>query len=243
MKAHAIFALTLVVALFGPPAAEADEGCVPVDIAAVDPSSLPGRKAWIWAEDVGMMVRSAKGFASAPTMKQNGPISWYPDYEATIPYGEPAEIVKYEPVYQGWARVTVKLQDGREVVVPGPTIHLYEFWHCTARQLMQERRVPTKDGKYPFNETVQWTHGVWVRLVDKTIPVEKSSRWMDPAEVARIELLYCNKVWGSIQSAPAGQYDLSCQPVTPSGLGGGITLDPKAVETVSPTSMKILLGS
>lgn len=244
MKAHAIFALVLAAVLWGTAAAKADEACNPVDIASVDPSTLPGRKAWIWAENAGMMVKSAKGFASAPTMKQNGPISWYIDENDAIAYGEPAEIVKYEPSPDGlWARTTVKLQDGRQVVVPGPTVHLYEFWHCTARQLLEVRRVPTKDGKYPFNETVQWAHGVWVRLVDKSTPVEKDRRWLDPSDVAKIDLMHCNQVWGSIQSAPAGQYDLSCQAVTPRGWGAGISLDPKAVETVSPTSMKILLGS
>lgn len=244
MKPLAIIVLSLAAVLAGHVPAKADEACNPVDIASVDPSTLPGRKAWIWAENAGMMVKSAKGFASAPTMKQNGPISWYIDENDTIAYGEPAEIVKYEPSPEGlWARTTVKLQDGRQVVVPGPTVHLYEFWHCTARQLLEVRRVPTKDGKYPFNETVQWAHGVWVRLVDKSTPVEKDRRWLDPSDVAKIDLMHCNQVWGSIQSAPAGQYDLSCQAVTPRGWGAGISLDPKAVETVSPTSMKIPLGS
>lgn len=241
-RALSAFAVAAVLTL-GSGNARADERCNPVDIAALDASSLPGRKAWIWAENVGMMVKNAKGFASAPTMKQNGPISWYIDEADFIPYGEPVEIVEYEPVHQGWARATVRMQDGRQVVVPGPVVHLYEFWHCTARQLLEVRRVPTKDGKYPFNEDVRWTHGVWVRLVDKTTPVEKDGRWVDPADVAKIDLMHCNQVWGSIQKAPAGQYDLSCQPITSRGWGSGISLDPKAVEMVSPTSLKILLGS
>lgn len=244
MKTHAIFALILAAALFGPSAARADEACNPVEVASVDPATLLGRKAWIWAENVGMMVKSAKGFASSPTMKQNGPISWYIDENDAVPYGEPAEIIRYEPVPQGWARVTVRLQDGRQVVVPGPTVHLYEFWHCTARQLLEVRRVPTKDGKYPFNEDVQWTQGVWVRLIDKTTPIEKDRLWMKPAEVAKVDLMLCKSVRGPLQKGNEWEFDLAgCNPVTPTGWGTNISLDTKAVETVSPTSMKILLGS
>lgn len=244
MKAHAIFALILAAALFGPSAARADEGCSPVDVASIDPTTLPGRKAWIWAENVGMMVKSAKGFASSPTMKQNGPISWYIDENDTVPYGEPAEIIKYEPVPQGWARVTVRFHDGRQTVVPSPTVHLYEFWHCTARQLLEVRRVPTKDGKYPFNEDVQWTQGVWVRLIDKTTPIEKDRLWMSPADVAKVDLMLCKSVRGPLRKGNEWEFDLAgCNAVTPRGWGSGMSLDPKAVETVSPTSLKILLGS
>jgi hypothetical protein len=245
MKPLAIFVLGLAALLSGHVAAKAEEACSPIDIASVDPSTLPGRKAWIWAESVGMMVKSAKGFASAPTMKQNGPISWFIDENETVPYGEPAEILKYEPSPEGlWARTTVKLQDGRQVVVPGPTVHLYEFWQCTARQLLEVRRVPTKDGRFPFNEDVQWTRGVWVRLIDKTTAVEKDRLWMKPAEVAKVDLMLCKSVRGPLRKVNEWEFDLAgCNPITPTGWGTNISLDPKAVETVSPTSMKILLGS
>jgi hypothetical protein len=80
--------------------------------------------------------------------------------------------------------------------------------------------------------------------VDKSKPVEMWGRWMKPDDVAKIDLMLCRQVWGPRQKPPAGGYDLNaCQAITPKGYTPGFSLDPTAVETVSPTSMKILTGS
>lgn len=245
MKISAVLALSLAMMTGGISAARADEACRPVDTFADDPSTLPGRKGWIWEDIVGRMNKDAKGLGSATTYKQIGPGRWVVDYENLIDYGEPVEIVKFEPVDGGLVgRMTVKRQDGREAVVSAPAVKLYEFWKCSVRQLLEDRRVPEKGNKFGAMEDAKWANSVWVRLVDKTVPVERYGSWMNPADVAKIDLALCKSIAGPHRKPMPNEYDLNaCVPVTRQGWGAGFSVDPKAVELVSPTSMKILLGS
>jgi hypothetical protein len=223
--------------------ARADEGCKPVETLSESPAALVGRKAWIWNDDERQLRSGPKGVGMSITYKQIGPQLWALA-EDLLPYGEPVEIVSFEPERNSTGRMTVRTADGRQAIVPGGSVKLYEFWKCTVQQLLEVRRVPTDDGRYPFVEDKRWARTVWVRLTDKTTPVESFRAWMKPEEVAKIDLLLCRQVWGPRQQPPAGTYDLNgCTALFPSGWGQRISLDPKAVEVVSPTSMRILTGS
>lgn len=226
-------------------AAHAADGCRPIDTFADDPSTLPGRKGWIWEDGAGRMNKDARGLGSATTYKQIGPDRWVIDYDNLVDYGEPVEIVKFEPMDGGHVgRMTVKRQDGREAVVSAPAVKLYEFWKCSVRELLEDRRVPVKGNKFGATEDVKWADSVWVRLIDKTMPVERYGSWMKPADVQKIELALCKSIAGPHRKAPPNEYDLgACVPVSRQGIGSGFSIDPKAVELVSPTSMRILLGS
>lgn len=224
-------------------AARADEGCKPVDALAEEPSSLVGRKGWIWADNEVHLRNGRKGVGMSISYVQTGPSRWDRNEDDLLDYGEPVEIVKLDATQQSSKRMTVKRQDGRVAVVPAGSVKLYEFWKCSVQQLLEVRRVPTKDGKYPFDVDAQWSGTAWVRLVDKSTPVESYGIWMKPEDVAKVDLMLCRQVWGPRQKPPANGYDLNaCQALTPKGYGPGMSLDPKAVEVVSPTSMKILTG-
>lgn len=245
MKFSASAVLGFVLLAIGLSAVHADEPCRPVDTFADDPSSLPGRKGWIWEDVVGRMNKDAKGLGSATTYKQIGPARWVVDYENLVDYGEPVEIVKFEPVDGGsGGRMTVRRQDGREAVVSAPAVKLYEFWKCSVRQLLEDRRVPEKGNRYGAMQDAKWADSVWVRLVDKTVPVERSGSWIKPEDVAKIDLALCKQIVGPYRKPNPGEYDLSvCVPVSRRGWGAGFSVDPRGVELVSPTSMRILLGS
>lgn len=245
MKLPTAIILALVFSAAAGGAAHADEGCRPVDTFADAPSTLPGRKGWIWEDAVGRMYQGAKGLGSAVAWKQIGPDRWVRDEENLVGYGEPVEIVKFVPVEDGSkGRMTVKRQDGREAVVTAGSVKLYEFWKCGVRELLEDRRVLEKGVQFPSMLNVKWVDSVWVRLVDKTVPVERYGSWMKPEDVAKIDLALCKQIVGPYRKSNPGEYDLSvCVPVTRRGWGTGFSVDPKAVELVSPTSMKILLGS
>ncbi len=247
MKPPIAIVLALVLSAAAGGSAHADEGCRPVDTFADDPSTLPGRKGWIWEDIVGRMPNGHKGLGSAATYKQIGPDRWVPDEQQLLDYGEPVEIVRYDalPAGSGYAgRMTVRRQDGREAVVSAEAVKLYEFWRCSVRELLEDRGAPVKGTRSTSGQSAKWADSVWVRLVDKTVPVERYRAWMTPAEVAKIDLALCKQVAGPHRKPLPGEYDLSvCMPVSRQGWGAGFSVDPKAVELVSPTSMKILLGS
>jgi hypothetical protein len=244
MKSSAALALCLAILSGGFSVARADEACRPVDLYADDPSTLPGRKAWMWADDEVQMRNGRSGIGMTISYTQAGPYRWDRNEQDLLGYGEPVEIVKLDATDPSFKRMTVKRQDGREAIVPAAAVKLYEFWKCSAQQLLEIRSVPTKDGKYPFNQDVRWSSTVWVRLVDKSTPVEKYARWMKPEDVAKMDLMLCRQLFDARHKAPPGTYDLNaCQAMTPNGFGPGVSLDPKAVELVSPTSMRILTGS
>ena len=223
--------------------ARAEDGCKPVDTFSVDATSLAGRKGWIWADDERLLRNGPKGVGMSITYKQLGPRLWAID-EVQLPYGEPVEIVSYEPERGSTGRMTVKTDDGRQLVVPGGSVKLYEFWKCTVQQLLEVRRVPTGDGKWPVTESKRWSSTVWVRLVDKKTTVVSFGAWMKPEDVEKMDLMLCRQVWGPLQKPPVGTYDLNaCTALFPKGWGPGVSLDPKAVEVVSPTSMRIMTGS
>ncbi len=240
------FAAVLCAGILSSAAASAGE-CRPVDTFADDPSSLPGRKAWIWENAVGRMYQGAKSLGAAVAWKQVGPDRWVRDEENLVGYGEPVELVKFDPYPPGSGsagRMTVRRQDGREAVVTAEAVKLYEFWNCSVRQLLEDRRVPVKGDKFGGVQDVKWADSVWVRLVDKTVPVERYGSWMKPDDVAKIELALCKSIAGPHRRPPPNEYDLNaCVPVSRQGVGAAFSIDPKAVELVSPTSMKILLGS
>lgn len=231
----AVFASFVVAAL---PAA-AGEACQPVE-ALKDPDSLPGRKAWIWADDERDM-RNGPALGMAITHRQIGPDQWVIG-EDKVPYGEPVEIVKHQLRRDHSGQTTVKTEDGRVYVVPGSTIKLYEFWKCPVTTLLESRFVIDRSGAYPQSVRRKIASSVWVRLIDKSTPVEQFGAWMKPDDVAKIDLMLCRQWTAPDQPKVLGQaYPLSCQPRFANGWGQGLSLDPKAVELVSPTSMKILL--
>lgn len=217
----------------------ASEGCQPVD-ALKDPGSLPGKRGWIWADNEVAMRNNRQGVGMAHTWKQIGPDRWVIG-EEQVPYGEPVEIVKYEEWSGTSGRATVKTDDGRIYIVPGGTVKLYEFWHCSVTQLLEERWIIDKTMKYPQNVRHKTASTAWVRLIDKSTPVESYQAWVKPEDVAKIDLMLCRQWIAPDQTPIHGQYPLSCQPFTAKGWGPGVSLNPKAVELVSPTSMKIML--
>jgi hypothetical protein len=247
MKSLFLLFVAFTVLAGGPVPVRAEDGCRPIDTFADDPSTLPGRKGWIWEDAVGRMYQGAKGLGAAISWKQIGPDRWVRDEENLVGYGEPVEIEKFDayPPGSGSAgRMTVRRQDGRETVVTAEAVKLYEFWNCSVRQLLEDRRVPVKGDKFGRMQDAKWADSVWVRLVDKTVPVERNGSWMKPEDVAQIDLASCKQIVGPYRKSNPGEYDLShCVPVTRRGWGTAFSVDPKAVELVSPTSMKILLGS
>jgi hypothetical protein len=247
MKPIATSILALAALAAAGTAVRADEGCRPVDTFADDPSTLPGRTGWIWEDAVGRMYQGAKGLGAAISWKQIGPDRWVRDEENLVGYGEPVEIVKFDAYPPGTGsagRMTVRRQDGREAVVTAEAVKLYEFWNCSVRQLLEDRRVPVKGDKFGRMQDAKWADSVWVRLVDKTVPVESDGTWRKPEDVAKIDLALCKQIVGPYRKPNPGEYDLSrCVPVSRRGWGTSFSVDPKAVELVSPTSMKILLGS
>ena len=220
-----LFLLFVAVAAFAgaPVSVLADDSCRPVDTFAVDPATLPGRTGWIWADSEVHLRNRRTGIGMSITYTQVAPNRWDRNEQELLGYGEPVEVVKLDATDQSFQRMTVKRRDGREAVVPAGAVKLYEFWKCSVQQLLEVRRVPTKDGKYPFNRDAQWTETAWVRLVDKSTPVESYGTWMKPESVAKIDVMLCRQVWGPRQKPPANGYDLNaCQPITPNGYGPGL---------------------
>lgn len=220
--------------------ATAGEGCQPVD-ALKDTDSLPGKKAWIWADDERSMRHGPEGLGMAMTYREVGPDKWVIG-DDKVPYGEPVEIVKHQVRPDHSGQTTVRTEDGRVHVVPGSTIKLYEFWKCPVTELLEDRFVIDRSGKFPQSVRRKIASTVWVRLIDKSTPVEQFGIWMKPEDVAKIDVMLCRQWTAPDQPKVLGQsYPLSCQPRFLKGWGPGLSLDPRAVELISPTSMKILL--
>lgn len=218
--------------------AMADDGCHPLPGTLTDIGDLPGRKAWIWADSEMEMRKDRKAFGMAPTWKQIGPDSWAKGEEA-VPYGEPVTIVRHD-VWQGSSgRTTVRTEDGRTYIVPGSTVKLYEFWKCSVTELLETTYVTNP--KTRMREFHKNARTAWVRLVDKSLPVEQFNAWMKPEDIAKIDLMLCRDWFTPEQHKDTKTYPLQCQPYTAQGAMPGVSLDPKAVEVVSPTSMKIML--
>jgi hypothetical protein len=220
------------------PAAVAGDGCHPLEGTLTNIDDLPGRKAWIWADSQMEMRMDRKAFGMAPTWKQIGPDSWAKGEEG-VPYGEPVTIVRHDEWPGSSGRTTVRTEDGRTYIVPGSTVKLYEFWKCSVTDLLTTRWIT--DTKTRMRAPRSWAGSVWVRLVDKTVPVEMFQTWMKPDDVAKIDLMLCNTYQPADQHKDTKTYPLQCQPYTARGAMPGVSLDPKAVEVVSPTSMKIML--
>lgn len=203
-----------------------------------DPGSLPGKRAWIWADSEMQMVNNRRGVGTAYTWKQAGPDLWLKG-EDQVPYGEAVEVLKYDEWPGTFGRVTVKADDGRTYIVPASTVKLYEFWNCSVTELLATRWVTNPKGG--GNITVKTANTAWVRLVDKSMPVEQYFAWMKAEDVAKIDLMLCRDWFPPQPNQSTKEYPLKCQIFTARGWGESVSLDPKAVEVVSPTSMKIML--
>ncbi|GJD87673.1 hypothetical protein BHAOGJBA_1178 [Methylobacterium hispanicum] len=225
--------------LFAASPAAAESECKPSN-ALKDLAALPGKKGWVWADSEIVMRNGPRGIGMAHTWKQIGPDRWVHG-DDLVPYGEAVEIVKHEEWHGSSGRTTVRTADGRTFVVPGATIKLYEFWKCSVTELLEDRYVLDKESPIPRNVRTKVANTVWVRLVDKTTPVESWKAWMKPEDVAKIDLMLCRQWTAPDQKPNHGEYPLSCQPFSAKGWGSGLSLDPKAVEVLSPTSMRILL--
>ena len=222
-------------------AAWADEGCKPVDGNALPAEARIGRKAWIFDTVNTHAFEPPAEWTKADAYELIGPGNWVKSAKLPrLEYGQPVEIVEWRQVGAGLGQYQVRLPDGAERAVHAQTVHLFEFWRCPPSTLL-EKRLPNG----PTKPAAQYMPSAWVRIANpKATAVDGARRWIPEERLAKIGFAICNNYEPNIKRFRYWEEPLTCQGFTPGEHGAlSFTIYPSAVETISPTSMKILFSS
>lgn len=239
MPRPVLSALAVVLALSG--AARAEDGCRPVDGNALPAEARAGRQAWIFDTVNTHAFEPPAEWTKADAYEQIGPGNWVKSAKLPrLEYGQPVEIVEWRDIGVGLGHYRVRLPDGNERTVHAQAVHLFEFWRCAPAVLL-EKRLPNG----PTKPTARYMPSAWVRISNpKATAVDGARRWVPEDRLAKIAYAICNDFEPNVKRFRSWEEPLSCQGFTPSERGAlSFTIDPSAVETISPTSMRILFSS
>jgi hypothetical protein len=221
-------------------AAHAGE-CRPVDKTKIVPTQTAGMKAWIY-DPVNTRVFSAPSeWPKADLYVAVGPGNFALDSKlGRLDYGQQVEIVEWQQANFSSGIYKVKLPDGTFRFVTGQSIQFFEFWDCPIETLLEKR-----PSGIPGMADVSHLYSVWVRVSDtKAVAVDDGRRWVPHETLAGMAFAICNAYQPNIKKFEPWREALQCQGFTPGTRGGkSFYIGPAAVETISPTSMKILFAS
>lgn len=216
--------------------------CKGIDSSSIKPEEWVGRKAWLFEPRHRMFESDPTQWATIDTFEQTGPAK-YTIIKTRLEYAQPVKVVSYLPENQGPGVAGVELPDGTKHFVSGRSIRFFEFWNCSPDVLLESRR------RHPtFNlGSDQYMKEVWVRVSnpDAKLIENMSLNWMPAAEVKNIGFAICYSYNPQyIDKIKTGEKPVWCTAYSADRKGGkNFTADAVDLETISPTSMKILFGS
>ncbi len=212
------------------------EGCSPVDTRSVDPVAAAGRKGWIY-EDAGAIARRPPSqWASASTSREIGPGRFVLE-PPSLPYGQPVTIVRFERGLTMGGEYIVRLPDGATRRVDRRVVKFHEFWRCRPEVLLDT----TRGSRFPSLEN-KLVHAVWATVRNrKAVGLESWGGWTPEGEIGRMAFLICDSFVAERPENPASRYDVRCQGFEPGkSKAKSYQLRHEDIETVSPTSMRVL---
>ena len=238
VKAAVVVGFVMVAGSTGASAAAGE--CKGVDSSLVPSAEWVGRQAWLYEPRHRAFESDPRQWSTIDTFEQTGPAK-YTIVPKRLDYGQPVKIVFYKPEQQGPGVAEVELPDGSKHFVFGRAIRFFEFWKCGVDALLEKRAndpVPTRRNQY-LNE-------VWVRISNPDAKLINSLRDWIPADQARsIAFAICygdNTAY--VNQVKNGEKPMMCTAYGAKINGGSnFSADAVDLETVSPTSMKILFGS
>lgn len=214
----------------------AAEGCSPVDGRTVDPAATSGRKAWIY-EDAGAIFRRPPAlWASAATIRETGPGKFVLD-PPTLSYGQPVTIVRLDRAQSMQGEYIVRLADGTVRRVDRRVVKFHEFWRCRPEVLLDT----TRGSRFPSLEN-RLVGAVWATVRNrKAVGLESWGAWTPEGEIGRMAFLICDSFVAERAGDPASRFDVRCQGFEPGKTKAkSYQLRHEDIETVSPTSMRVL---
>lgn len=215
--------------------------CRPFDGAKTPPAQRVGMKAWIFDPVNTRPLAPPAEWPKADLFTAVGPGNFASDSKlGRLDYGQQVEIVEWQQGNFFDGIYKVKLPDGTSRFVKSQAVQFFEFWNCPAATLLEKR----PSGMSGVAD-VKHLYSVWVRISDTTaVAVDDGRRWIPQETLAGIAFAICNDYQPNIKKFEPWREALQCQGFTP-GTRGGKTfyIGPAAVETISPTSMKILFAS
>ncbi|MDE4915082.1 hypothetical protein PQI07_31045 [Methylobacterium sp. 092160098-2] len=212
------------------------EGCRPVDLRSVDPATTVGRKAWIY-EDAGAIARRPLAqWASATTSREIGPGKFVIE-PPSLSYGQPVTIVRFERGHSMQGEYVVQLVDGTTRRVERRVVKLHEFWRCRPEVLLDTMR----GSRFPSLEN-RLVHAVWATVRNrKAVGLESWGAFTPVGEIGRMAFLICDSFVAERAGDPASRFDVRCQGFEPGkSKAKSYQLRHEDIETVSPTSMRVL---
>jgi hypothetical protein len=218
----------------------ADE-CKPVDALKLSAEERVGMKAWIF-EAVGTKPFDVTSeWPKADIYEQVGPDTYTKTGKVPrLEYGQEVEILQWQKVDGSLGRYKVKLPDGSTRFLHAQAVHLFEFWKCPATTLIEKRRI---DPMRP--QETKYMHSAWVRISNpKAVATNDSRKWIPEETLASYAFAICDDYQPEAKKHRPWEEPLRCMGFKP-GVRGGTSfyIEPSAVETISPTSMKILFAS
>lgn len=214
--------------------------CKGVDASLVPSAEWVGKQAWLYEPRHRMFENDPRQWATIDTFEQTGPAK-YTIVQKRLEYGQPVKIVFYKPEEQGPGVAGVELPDGSKHFVSGKAIRFFEFWKCGVDALLEKRAndpTPTRRNQY--------LKEVWVRISNPDAKLINSMRdWIPAEETRSIAFAICygdNTAW--VNQHKNGEKPMMCTAYGSKMKGDtNFSADAVDLETVSPTSMKILFGS
>lgn len=212
------------------------EGCNPIDARSVDPAAAAGRKGWIY-EDAGAIARRPPSqWASATTSRETGPGHFVID-PPSLSYGQPVTVVRFDRAHSMQGEYIVRLADGAIRRVDRRVVKFHEFWRCRPEVLLDTMR----DSRFPSLEN-KLVHAVWATVRNrKAIGLESWGAWTPEGKIGRMAFLICDSFVAERAGDPASRFDVRCQGFEPGkSKAKSYQLRHEDIETVSPTSMRVL---
>jgi hypothetical protein len=216
--------------------------CKPVDKTKIAPSQAAGMKAWIYDPVNTRIFSSPSEWPKADLYVAVGPGNFALDSKlGRLDYGQQVEIVEWQQANTASGGVyKVKLPDGTFRFVTGQSVQFFEFWNCPAATLLE---------KHPSGISgvgdVQALRSTWGRISNpKATAVDDRRQWVPEEKLAGYAFVICDYYEPNIKRFYSWQEPLRCMGFSPDHRGGmSFYIEPSAVETISPTSMKILFAS
>jgi hypothetical protein len=215
--------------------------CRPFDGAKTPPAQRAGMTAWIFDPVNTKPFAAPAEWPKADLFTAVGPGNFASDSKlGRLDYGQQVEIVEWQQGNFFDGIYKVKLPDGTSRFVKSQAVQFFEFWNCPAATLLEKR----PSGISGVGD-VQTLRSTWVRISNpKATAVDDRRQWVPEEKLAGYAFAICDYYEPNIKKFYSWQEPLRCMGFSPDHHGGkSFYIEPSAVETISPTSMKILFAS